>query len=172
MLRTTIVLSALLLAGASGAWLPPGVDLTAMPVMPADVEAQAAKVGLARAIEAAEKAAGGVAGSAQMRFGKSGATIEVVTYGQGAAKSVVVDAASGEVKSTTPIPGIPGEPLSGPLVETPSGLRYFDLKVGDGPKPAGPSAKVRCTTPAGCSTARSSTARTTAGSRSSSRSTA
>ena len=144
MLRATIVLSGLLLVGASAAFLPPpGVDLTAMPALPSEIEAQAGKLALARAIEAAEKASGGVAGSAQIVLAKSGATVEVVTYVKGAVKKVVVDGANGEVKGTSDVPGIPGEPITGPLVETSSGLRYFDLKIGEGAKPAGPSAKVK-----------------------------
>jgi peptidylprolyl isomerase len=37
----------------------------------------------------------------------------------------------------------PGEPVSGEPVKTGSGLMYYDLKVGDGPAPAGPSSRVR-----------------------------
>lgn len=37
----------------------------------------------------------------------------------------------------------PGEPVSGEPVTTASGLKYFDIKVGDGPSPAGPSSTVR-----------------------------
>jgi len=37
----------------------------------------------------------------------------------------------------------PGEPVSGDPVKLPSGLMYYDLKVGDGPSPAGPTSTVR-----------------------------
>lgn len=37
----------------------------------------------------------------------------------------------------------PGDSVSGDPVKTPSGLMYYDLKVGGGPSPDGPRAKVR-----------------------------
>ncbi len=45
--------------------------------------------------------------------------------------------------SASAAPAYPGEPVSGEPVKTPSGLMYYDLKVGDGPSPAGPSANVK-----------------------------
>lgn len=40
-------------------------------------------------------------------------------------------------------PKYPGEPVTGDPVKTPSGLTYYDLEVGEGPSPAGPSSRVR-----------------------------
>lgn len=40
-------------------------------------------------------------------------------------------------------PKYPGEPVAGEPVKTASGLVYYDIKVGDGPSPAGPASKVR-----------------------------
>lgn len=37
----------------------------------------------------------------------------------------------------------PGAPLVGEPVETASGLTYYDLEVGDGPSPAGPTSQVK-----------------------------
>lgn len=37
----------------------------------------------------------------------------------------------------------PGDPVSGEPVKTASGLMYYDLKVGDGPSPAGPTSRVQ-----------------------------
>jgi peptidylprolyl isomerase len=38
---------------------------------------------------------------------------------------------------------IPGDPVTGEPVRTPSGLRYYDLRVGNGPVPPGPQTTVR-----------------------------
>lgn len=40
-------------------------------------------------------------------------------------------------------PKYPGEPVTGDPVKTSSGLTYYDLEVGEGPSPAGPSSRVR-----------------------------
>ena len=56
---------------------------------------------------------------------------------------VVLDGASGEIKSKAARPRFPGAPVTGAWTELPSGLKYYDLVVGTGEKPAGPTAKVR-----------------------------
>ncbi len=38
---------------------------------------------------------------------------------------------------------LPGDPVTGKAVTTPSGLEYYDLREGDGPSPAGPTTTVR-----------------------------
>lgn len=40
-------------------------------------------------------------------------------------------------------PKYPGAPVTGDPVKTASGLTYYDLEVGGGPSPAGPSSRVR-----------------------------
>jgi FKBP-type peptidyl-prolyl cis-trans isomerase len=37
----------------------------------------------------------------------------------------------------------PGDPVTGAPVTTASGLKYYDLRPGEGPSPSGPSARVR-----------------------------
>lgn len=44
-------------------------------------------------------------------------------------------------KDTTP-PPLPGDAVSGDALITPSGLRYYDIRVGDGKKPDGPRTRV------------------------------
>jgi peptidylprolyl isomerase len=41
-------------------------------------------------------------------------------------------------------PPLPGEAVAGEPVTTPSGLKYYDIKVGEGPTPAGRTSRVRC----------------------------
>lgn len=136
----------LLAASAAGALLRPAfveTDYSSIPAAPSEVAAQiaASKVGLAQAIETASKAAGGAAGSA--RFSKGGATIEVLAYGNDKAWKVIVDGKTGEVASKTEVPRFPGDPVQGSWTETPSGLKYFDIRAGTGEKPAGPQTQVK-----------------------------
>lgn len=51
-------------------------------------------------------------------------------------------------RTSPPSPGAgearyPGEPVSSEPVTTASGLKYYDLRVGDGPTPDGPTSSVR-----------------------------
>ena len=46
------------------------------------------------------------------------------------------------VPATAPAPQYPGDSVEGDPVVTASGLKYFDLVVGDGPQPAGPTSTV------------------------------
>jgi FKBP-type peptidyl-prolyl cis-trans isomerase len=54
-----------------------------------------------------------------------------------------VDTSTGEVRSNRIVPRFPGDPVGDTeLVETESGLQYFDLECGEGPQPAGPTSTV------------------------------
>lgn len=124
-----------LAAAASGPGAgPDGTDFSALPAPPRQVESQvaASKVSLLQAVAIAEKALGGKASSSAMRLGDPQPSIEVVVYAQGQGRRVLIDAASGAVISTTPVPRFPGEPTASEAVEKPSGLTYYDTKVGDG----------------------------------------
>ena len=46
-------------------------------------------------------------------------------------------------ESSPPAPQYPGGAVDGDPIETDSGLKYFDIVVGDGPQPAGPTSRVR-----------------------------
>ncbi len=46
------------------------------------------------------------------------------------------------VPATAPASQYPGDPVEGDPVVTASGLKYFDLVVGDGPQPQGPTSTV------------------------------
>ena len=53
-----------------------------------------------------------------------------------------IDAPTEEDLSDETEPRFPGDPVSGDGTETDSGLKYFDIVVGDGPQPAGPTSTV------------------------------
>ncbi len=53
-----------------------------------------------------------------------------------------IDAPTEEDLSDETEPRFPGDPVSGDGTETDSGLKYFDIVVGDGPQPAGPTSNV------------------------------
>lgn len=148
MLRVALVSSLLSLSLAAALVAPPlagGKDYTSIPPSPADVEAQiqASKVTLVQAIEAAQKAAGGLANTASMRTDGGSTGYEVMVYGGGKATKVMVDGKSGEVTTKTEVPRFPGDAVSGNWTETASGLKYFDIKVGTGAKPKSASSTVK-----------------------------
>jgi len=97
---------------------------------------------LTDAIKAAEKATGGKASEAVMNFDATPpvATVTVVTADT--RHKVQVDARTGSVMEQTTLGWLPGDPVEGEWTETDSGLKYFDIKEGDGPAPAGPSSRV------------------------------
>lgn len=130
-------------SSALGALVAPP-DYSTLPPAPAEMHQQlsGATASLAQAIQVAQDAAQGLASSAQIKQAEGVLTYEVMVYSPTAATRVVVDA-QGAVKEKIEVPRFPGEPVTGDWTETPSGLKYYDLKVGEGPQPAGPTDKVR-----------------------------
>jgi peptidylprolyl isomerase len=133
------VLASTFLAG--GAWFSFRSDYATIPPAPAEVHAMlASKQPLAKAIAAAEKETGGLASEASLT--KTGlATVH--TYTPTTHFVVVVDGASGAVQSKEKRARFPGAPTEGDWTELPSGLRFYDLVVGTGAQPAGPTSKVK-----------------------------
>jgi FKBP-type peptidyl-prolyl cis-trans isomerase FkpA len=139
MLRATLVATTVIGVGVGvgvgllGAFAAPAmqgqVDYSGMPPTPADIHKQiaAAKTNLAKAIEIAEKQANGVAKQATMKLESSPPSVEVSVVSADKEHLVVVNAESGAVTFNTVV--------NGSLSETPSGLRYFDIKVGSGDQP-------------------------------------
>jgi FKBP-type peptidyl-prolyl cis-trans isomerase len=120
-------------------------DYSAIPPAPADVQRQVDQVetSLIKAIEIAQERAGGKAHSASMDFTTSPAQVEVLVYADNRAHRIAVNATNGEIISMTESNRFPGEPVEGDWVETESGLKYFDIRVGEGAQPAGPTSQVR-----------------------------
>ena len=81
-----------------------------------------------------------VAGSATLLA--AAATIYVIVFSGGSKHNVSIDATTGEDLSDEIEPRFPGDPVSGDWTQTASGLRYFDIVVGSGPRPAGPTSSV------------------------------
>jgi FKBP-type peptidyl-prolyl cis-trans isomerase len=124
-----------------------GVDNTRFPDLFGARQKQlvAAKVDLASAVANAETASGGKAYSATLADAGTGARWEIVAFAGDVEHKVSVDAVSGEVVSNTPTAAValPGDAPSGDPQKSASGLVWYDLKVGGGEQPAGPSTKVK-----------------------------
>ncbi len=132
-----LILSAMLLASTAIA------DPSAIPPDPAVIHAElAAGEGLSGAIAAAEKAAGG--GEAMFASFDSAAKQVVVTVARadGMMSTVTISMTDGDIVSTEEQGRFPGDPVSGEWTETASGLKYYEIKVGDGDAPAGPTSRV------------------------------
>jgi hypothetical protein len=126
-------------------WLRADTDFERLPDEPATVEKElrAAKTTLARAIQIVEEAKKGVAESAAFvdvaiegdgdRTARG--AIDVIVYAEGKKERVRVDAATGKILSSGAIPRFPGEAVSGVWTETRSGLRFFEIKAGEGENP-------------------------------------
>lgn len=144
--RTLLLPLAALLVGAASypAWSPALVGDYDYEAIPPDAGAVYTMLGdgpsLADAVRSAEQATSGRAKSAQLS--SDGASYVVDLYTQDSRREVTVDARSGSVTQNDPVGRFPGEYVSGEWTETPSGLKYYDIKVGTGAKPASTSASV------------------------------
>lgn len=120
-------------------------DYTALPPDPQVMEQKLKEspVSLTKAIEAAKKKTGGVIKSASFDFESNPPSIKVIAYAMGKAYTVIVDSGTGMVRETNAMSRYPGDPVSGIPITTKSGLKYYDIVVGKGKKPAGPTSTVR-----------------------------
>ena len=148
MIRSLVLLAAAASLGAAAFVLPTVLetkDYEKLPPAPAEVETllRKFKITLAQAAEIASKNTGGSLVSSAEMPAVDGAPIVVHVYGNGQAQRVEVRADTGEVASKTDVPRFPGDQVRGNWTETPSGLKYFDIKPGTGATPEGPSTKVR-----------------------------
>ena len=111
-------------------------DFRTLPPQPADVQKQIAecKTSLTQAIDIAQKAVGGggVLKTAHLRISKTPPDIEVVLYANGEAHKIMIDASNGTVVSNVVVPRFAGETVSGDSIALPSGVQYYNLKVGEG----------------------------------------
>lgn len=137
-------------AALSAAFLTPmpadTKDYTSIPPAASVVEAQLAALptSLSAAIEIATKAAGAKVVRSATTITEGGKTRhEIQVYGGGTSRKLGIDAANGEVLTNVEVPRFSGDPVTGEWTELPSGLKYYDLKVGTGDKPAGPTTTVK-----------------------------
>jgi len=68
---------------------------------------------------------------------------KALVYGNDMKKNIIVDAKSGLITNSTTIPRFPGDPVTGDWTETSTGLKYYDIKVGDGASPSSAAVKVK-----------------------------
>jgi len=131
-------LAGLGLGAAAVTYAPLGTDYTNIPPDAGAVEKAIHDKGLAldKALVAALEKTGGVATSAELDVATG--TVVVMAYAQGKAQRVTVDGATATVKDMIEIPPFkyPGDPVEGNPQTTPSGLKFFDLRVGTGEAPA------------------------------------
>jgi hypothetical protein len=122
-----------------------GTDYTALPPEAGTVESmlKGKKLNLVKAIEIARKSTGGIVASASFDLAQEAGSIDVVAFAGGEKHQLVVDASTGDIRSDRVVPRFPGDPVDGQWAETDSGLKYFDIVVGDGPQPAGPASTVK-----------------------------
>ncbi len=119
-----------------------GKDYSKLPAKPGVRYAQlnACSTSLADALAKAEETTGGRADTISLSDDGKSYTINLFTESSQAA--VVIDAGTGQVTSNESVSRFPGRPVEGEWIETESGLKYFDIKVGDGAMPASASASV------------------------------
>lgn len=101
---------------------------------------------LAEAIKKAEENAGGTASSANFEFSDSGMIYTINVVSNNARHTVVINGANGEITNSTTESGspIPGWEIEEGIAAqtTDSGVTFYDLEVGDGAAPSGPSSRV------------------------------
>jgi FKBP-type peptidyl-prolyl cis-trans isomerase len=117
-------------------------DYSKLPPDAADVhkEVSALKVSIAKAIEIAQASVPESAvSSAQVMDGH----VVVLLHAKGKTTRVTVDGQKGEVAKSEFVPRFPGDAVEGAWTELPSGLKFYDLKVGEGAAPSGPGATVK-----------------------------
>jgi hypothetical protein len=124
------------------------VDNTKFPDLFAALRGKAVaevQVGLAQAVAAAERSCGGKAAAVALSGAGAAATWEVSAFVGATGHVVKVNATTGAVESDVPAPAIvlPGAPLAGEPHQSTSGLVWYDLKVGAGEEPAGPTTRVK-----------------------------
>ncbi len=134
---SVVVLVAAAIAAAS--------DYSAIPPDPLNTQATltARTVSLAKAIEVAQAVTGGVVASAAFDLASDTVPIEVTVYAGGVRHRLSIDSTTGSVLADEVIARFPGDAIDGAWTETASGLKYFDIVVGQGPQPAGPTTTVK-----------------------------
>jgi hypothetical protein len=142
MIRSFAALLGLSLTTAFAAPMLLPQDHSILPPAPASVHMAmtASGASLAGQIKAAQEATGGLASEAKIDYITGNANVTIYTAEK--RLDVSVDKA-GKVTSTTDVPRFPGDPVSGDWTETESGIKYFDIKVGEGETPPDSTTKVR-----------------------------
>ena len=117
-------------------------DYTTLPVDPPTRLAQLSKnaVSLSDAISTAEGATQGRVDS--LSVSKDGKSYTFNVFSIDSRAVVTINSGTGEVTSNESLSRFPGRAVSGDWTEAASGLKFYDITVGEGASPAGPSASV------------------------------
>jgi len=135
-------------AAASGLLASPARDWSRLPAPHGEVESMlaASPTSLARAMEIARSSANADAGAAVRSVGfevdSDPLVITVDLHANGERRIVRIDAASGTVLESASIGRFPGELVVGDWRESPTGLKWYDLEIGDGAEIASEDAVV------------------------------
>lgn len=146
MKTTLIAVAALAGLAAATTYTLAQKDYTNLPPTAADLYrlTDAAKIDLAEAVASAAKSVNGKAVKAELTLKDGRASYTVDCVGDDKVWKVSIDGQTGAATKSEIAPWIcPGEALSGGWTTTASGLRYADIKVGDGAQPAGSGSVVR-----------------------------
>ena len=118
-----------------------GNDYESIPPEPARTQARLAeqRLGIAKACELIAKATEGVVADASID--PDGGAITATAYGHGKAWSITMDQ-EGKITRQDEIARFPGWEVTGDWTETDSGIKYYDLVIGEGPTPPSSSSRV------------------------------
>ena len=121
------------------------LDFSKLPPTPAEKYAtmDATPVTLAQAVINAEKEVFGLTSSATRVEEEGKVRYEILIHSEEATHKIRVSGETGEVTMNEELPQIPGDPFTGDLIPTESGLQYVILKEGNGAKPRGPESTVK-----------------------------
>jgi hypothetical protein len=148
MLRAFTVVAALLAGAGLTAALTPlvtsGKDYTSLPPDLATVEKEltALPTSIEKAITIARANMPGVVRSAQIVKGETATTVEVEIINGGKGRRIVIDPMTGMITDRKILSNLPGEPVEGEPATSPLGVKYYDIKVGDGASPRDANATV------------------------------
>lgn len=117
-------------------------DYETIPPEPARTQArlQEQRLGLAKACELIAKATDGAVSAASIN--PDGGDITATAYGHGKAWSVTMDQ-DGKITRQDEVTRFPGWEVSGDWTETDSGLKYYDVVIGEGATPPSSSSTVK-----------------------------
>ncbi len=138
-----VILAILCLAGIGVAG---ATDYSKLSVKPSETAAKLkdCAVSLLQATEVAQKHVGGIARSVEINLTEGGASYLVSVFTDEMEFNITVDATSGEVTASTEVPykELPGDPVSGEMTTTSSGLSFYEITEGTGEMPASSSTEV------------------------------
>jgi hypothetical protein len=139
--RTLAALAGLSALAAALPLLP--VDHETIPPSAAELSAvlAASELTLQSAIDIAEKESGGRATAAELDLSMGAPRVRVDVYNTEEHRSIIVGS-DGGVISNNVVPRFPGVPVSGDWTETGTGLKYYDIVVGEGAQPTSSRATV------------------------------